>query len=57
MIRVCAWCRREGRPCVIGETPPYTDTHLTHGICAAHVSELGATAPQRGPVPKEARDD
>ncbi|MGE3151497.1 MAG: hypothetical protein AB7G48_12560 [Nitrospiraceae bacterium] len=37
MLLVCAWCEREGRMALIGETSPFNDPRTTHGICWMHV--------------------
>jgi hypothetical protein len=37
MLLVCAWCEREGRMGLIGETSPFDDSRTTHGICWTHV--------------------
>ncbi|CAI4034103.1 hypothetical protein DNFV4_04547 [Nitrospira tepida] len=37
MLLVCAWCEREGRMGLIGETSPFDDPRTTHGICWTHV--------------------
>ena len=42
MIVCCAWCQREDRPALLGETQPYRDTTVSHGICAAHAAQLKA---------------
>lgn len=28
MIRICAWCKL-----LMGESPPYSDISVTHGMC------------------------
>lgn len=35
MIRQCAWCLE-----ILGESPPYKDTNITHGICEKCSKEL-----------------
>lgn len=37
MLLVCAWCEREGRMGLLGETSPFDDPRTTHGICWMHV--------------------
>ena len=50
MISVCSWCAKESRPCVMGERPPFSDTGLTHGVCARHAALL--LPPVRHPAQK-----
>ncbi len=45
MKLVCAWCRSEGKPGVIGEKPPLDDATETHGICQRHQHEVLETLP------------
>lgn len=33
---ICAWCRREGRPALLGEKPPLDDPSETHSVCERH---------------------
>ena len=33
---VCAWCRRDGKPDLMGEKAPLEDPRETHGICDEH---------------------
>lgn len=33
---ICAWCRREGRPALLGEKPPFDDRSETHSVCERH---------------------
>ena len=33
---VCSWCRREGKPELVGEKVPLDDARETHGICVVH---------------------
>lgn len=33
---VCAWCRREGRPGLLGEKAPFDDRSETHSVCDRH---------------------
>jgi len=33
---VCSWCRREGKPELVGEKAPLDDARETHGICVFH---------------------
>ncbi len=42
---VCAWCKREGRPCVLRDEPPLTDLRETHSICRRHLAALYAEMP------------
>jgi hypothetical protein len=37
---VCAWCKQEGRPALLGESEPFDDPTETHGICARHSEKL-----------------
>ncbi len=36
MLVVCSWCQRQGLPTFLREVEPYSDTRLSHGICALH---------------------
>ncbi len=36
MIRICAWCEREGKLAFMGEIEPLTDKSETHGVCEYH---------------------
>jgi hypothetical protein len=38
MLVVCAWCRREGRPGVLGQKEPLDDPSETHSVCDRHRS-------------------
>ena len=33
---ICAWCRREGRPALLGHKPPFDDPSETHSVCERH---------------------
>jgi len=33
---VCAWCRREGLPGLLGEKAPFDDPSETHSVCERH---------------------
>ena len=33
---VCSWCRKEGKPELVGEKAPLDDARETHGICVFH---------------------
>jgi len=37
---ICAWCRREGRPALLGEKPPLDDPSETHSVCERHRRRL-----------------
>ena len=37
---VCTYCEAEGRPSLIGELAPLDDSRISHGICAAHQTEI-----------------
>ena len=37
---ICAWCRHEGHPGIIGERAPLNDPAETHGICQRHSSRV-----------------
>lgn len=43
MTVVCSWCRQEGRAGVVREKAPFDDRRETHGICAAHRSQVRAS--------------
>ncbi|MEC4890437.1 MAG: hypothetical protein RI101_10290 [Nitrospira sp.] len=43
MTVVCSWCRQEGRAGVVREKAPFEDRRETHGICAAHRSQVRAS--------------
>jgi len=45
MKLICAWCRAEGRPGLLGEKPPLDDPAETHGICPRHRAELIESLP------------
>jgi hypothetical protein len=45
MKLICAWCRAEGRPGLLGEKPPLDDPTETHGICRRHREELLESLP------------
>jgi len=45
MKLICAWCRAEGRPGLLGEKPPLDDPTETHGICRRHRDELLESLP------------
>ena len=39
MIRICAWCRQEGKPGILGmspEKPGEINEQESHGICSDH---------------------
>jgi hypothetical protein len=36
MIRICAWCRQEGKSGILGTSPGEVDGPESHGICHAH---------------------
>jgi hypothetical protein len=40
---ICAWCRLEGRPGVLGQREPLDDRSETHGICDRHQQAVLAT--------------
>jgi hypothetical protein len=42
---ICASCRVEGRPGVLGEKAPFDDPAETHGYCARHAALLLASLP------------
>ena len=42
---VCAWCRGEGLPGVLGNRPPLDDPVETHGICRRHIDRVLAQLP------------
>ncbi|MBI2218711.1 MAG: hypothetical protein HYU51_15590 [Candidatus Rokubacteria bacterium] len=44
---VCAWCRREAKPALIGEREPLDDPQETHGICRAHAGRIANELPSR----------
>lgn len=44
---VCAWCRREGRPAILGEREPFDDPGETHGICGRHRRQVLYALPSR----------
>jgi len=33
---ICAWCRREGRPGLLGQKAPLDDPSETHSVCERH---------------------
>ena len=33
---ICSWCRKEGKPELVGEKDPLDDARETHGICLVH---------------------
>jgi len=37
---VCSWCRREGKPELVGEKAPFDDARETHGICVVHRNDV-----------------
>jgi hypothetical protein len=37
---VCSWCRAEGRPGLIGESPPFDDPAEVEGVCWQHKVDL-----------------
>ncbi|HEU4684534.1 MAG TPA: hypothetical protein VFS39_08555 [Nitrospira sp.] len=39
---VCSWCRKEGKPELVGEKAPFEDMRETHGICVDHRVEVQA---------------
>lgn len=41
----CSWCESAGLPADLGETTPYEDSGVTHGICKAHKAALLADLP------------
>ncbi len=41
MTVICSWCKEEGRPAFVREKTPLGDARETHGICAAHLQQLG----------------
>jgi hypothetical protein len=54
---VCAWCRAEGRPGLIGERPPFGDPAEVRGICWAHKLEvLARTRTSSGAATSPPRD-
>lgn len=40
MKAVCAWCRAEGRPGLVGERPPFDDLAEVRGVCWQHKLDL-----------------
>jgi hypothetical protein len=42
VIVLCAWCLEADRPAFLREIEPYSDTRLSHGICALHAEEWRA---------------
>jgi hypothetical protein len=44
---ICAWCRAEGVPAVLGEREPLEDPVETHGICQRHLTQLLGAARSR----------
>lgn len=40
MLVVCAWCIAVNEPGFLREIAPYTDTSLTHGVCAQHADQM-----------------
>jgi hypothetical protein len=42
---ICAWCRREGWPGLLGERDPLDDPTETHGICGRHLRQTLADLP------------
>jgi len=36
MKLICAWCRKEGKPDLMGEKEPLEDQRETHGLCPEH---------------------
>lgn len=38
---ICSWCQEEGRRGLVTEKAPLADTRETHGICSAHLQQLG----------------
>lgn len=58
MKAVCAWCRAEGRPGLIGERPPFEDPAEVRGICWAHKLEvLARTRTSSGAPLSSLRDE
>lgn len=33
---LCAWCLKEGKPALMGESPPLDDPTETHALCPEH---------------------
>lgn len=42
MVRVCAWCIKDGRDGYLGEKAPFEDVRRTDGICPIHLAALRA---------------
>ena len=40
---ICAWCRRDGKPGLLGEKSPLTNQSETHSICWEHLELLRST--------------
>jgi hypothetical protein len=38
---ICSWCQGEGRTGLVTEKAPLADPRETHGICSAHLQQLG----------------
>jgi hypothetical protein len=39
---ICSWCRKAGKPELVGEKAPLDDARETHGICVAHRHDIEA---------------
>lgn len=52
---ICASCRSEGRPGLIGERPPYDDPRETTGVCWRHKLQTLRRAHERDPEAREPR--
>ena len=44
LYRVCAWCKKD-----MGQTAPYSDKHITHGICQACLAKEMKAFPKKNP--------
>lgn len=40
MKLICAWCRKENKPDVMGEKEPLSDSTETHGLCPEHRKQV-----------------
>ncbi len=52
---ICASCRSEGRPGLIGERPPYDDPRETTGVCWRHKLQTLKRAQEHEPSGREPR--
>ena len=57
MKLICAWCEKEGKPCLMAEVEPLADDSTSHGMCGEHRRELEERLRQRKAAMVEKLDE